>query len=322
MTLPLPNLDDRTYADLVAEARSQISIESPDWTDHNASDPGIILIELLSWLTELALYRVNQLPDQNTVTFLQLLNGKDWSLELKQGEDRQAALLRSRRQTVLELRQRYRAVTPADFEALVLEWNQTEDAQTLGKVKRSHCLPQCNLERSSSSPTDESAHISLIVLPDVPTDVVRPQPSAKLLTTLYDWFAPRQLLTVRHHIVAPEYVAIQPHAKLFLEADANPDGPNGVRDRAIKELTEFFHPLASGRYWEGHGWPFGRSVYVSDLYALLDRISGVDYVQEVRLGAGAAAKDMLAIAPQLIYADLSDNPFTLMEPTGNGWRAI
>lgn len=70
MSLPLPNLDDRTYADLVEQAISQIPIEYPEWTDHNPTDTGIILIELLAWLTEMVLYRVNQIPDKNIETFL------------------------------------------------------------------------------------------------------------------------------------------------------------------------------------------------------------------------------------------------------------
>jgi hypothetical protein len=53
------NLDDRTYADLVAEAISQIAVEYPEWTDYNPSDTGIILIELLAWLTEMTLYRAD-----------------------------------------------------------------------------------------------------------------------------------------------------------------------------------------------------------------------------------------------------------------------
>ncbi|MDV2996746.1 MAG: hypothetical protein N4J56_006451 [Chroococcidiopsis sp. SAG 2025] len=313
MTLPLPNLDDRTYADLVAEARSQISIEYPEWTDHNASDLGIILIELLSWLTELALYRVNQLPERNTFAYLNLLEGGKKQLP--------ADLRKAIRETVPALRQRYRAVTPDDFVALVLEWNQTKDAQTLGKVKRSHCLPRRNLERSLSTPPDESAHISLIVLPD--SEDPCPQPSAELRAKLHEWFAPRQLLTVRHHIVAPEYVTIQPSAKLFLEADAN---PTLVRERAIEEVGYFFHPLASGHYWEGKGWPFGRSVYASDLYSILDGIPDVDYVQEVKLAANPASTDetnKISIARhQLVCADLSGNPFTLMEETSNGWQPI
>ncbi|MBD1873794.1 baseplate protein J [Nodosilinea sp. FACHB-131] len=314
MTLPLPNLDDRTYADLVAEARSHIILEYPDWTDHNPSDPGIVVIELLAWLAELALYRVNQLPDANTVAYLKLLRGKDIDGSL---QDNPAALQREIRQALTDLRQTYRAVTPADFATLIEQWNQTQTDPAL-QVKRVHCLPGCNLDRPPAKTRDDSAHISLVVLPD--TAAAQPQPSPDLMAQLHQWFAPRQLLTVHHHIVGPQYVPIQPSASLYLEAGAD---PVRVRDQAMTEVENFFHPLASNQYWGGDGWPFGRSVYSSELYALLDRIPGVDYVQAVRLDAGATAMDEIAIAPHaLVSASLSPDSFTLMEPTGDEWRAI
>jgi hypothetical protein len=54
-----------------------------------------------------------------------------------------------------------------------------------------------------------------------------------------------------------------------------------VEEIIQKEIVAFFNPLDSGAYWDGKGWPFGRNIYASDLYALLDRISGVDYVKNV-----------------------------------------
>jgi hypothetical protein len=42
MPIPLPNLDDRRWADLVEEGRALIPLyASEDWTDHNVHDPGI-----------------------------------------------------------------------------------------------------------------------------------------------------------------------------------------------------------------------------------------------------------------------------------------
>ena len=73
MALPVPNLDDRTFQDLVNEARRRIPVYCPEWTDHNLSDPGITLIELFSWMTELIIYRLNRVPDKNYVKFLELL---------------------------------------------------------------------------------------------------------------------------------------------------------------------------------------------------------------------------------------------------------
>ena len=46
MGLTAPNLDDRRFQDLVDDAKRQIARRSPEWTDHNVSDPGVTLIEL------------------------------------------------------------------------------------------------------------------------------------------------------------------------------------------------------------------------------------------------------------------------------------
>lgn len=72
MTIPLPNLDDRRWDDLVQEGRSLIPIHSPDWTDHNVHDPGIMLMELLAWITETDLYWLNRVPDAHRRQFLKL----------------------------------------------------------------------------------------------------------------------------------------------------------------------------------------------------------------------------------------------------------
>jgi predicted phage baseplate assembly protein len=63
MSLPVPNLDDRTFQDLVDEAKRLIPRYCPEWTNHNLTDPGVALIELFAWMTELALFRLNQVPD-------------------------------------------------------------------------------------------------------------------------------------------------------------------------------------------------------------------------------------------------------------------
>src|SRR2546430_2442631 len=62
MSLPAPNLDDRRFQDIVDEAKRRITRYCPEWTDHNVSDPGVALIELFAWMTEMILYRVNQVP--------------------------------------------------------------------------------------------------------------------------------------------------------------------------------------------------------------------------------------------------------------------
>lgn len=73
MSLPTPNLDDRRFQDIVDEAKRRIPRHCPDWTDHNVSDPGIALLELFAWMTEMTIYRLNQVPDQLYVKFLELV---------------------------------------------------------------------------------------------------------------------------------------------------------------------------------------------------------------------------------------------------------
>ena len=64
MPIVLPNLDDRTFVDLVEEARTLIPTHAPEWTDHNPSDPGITLVELFAYLAEILMYRLNRISDE------------------------------------------------------------------------------------------------------------------------------------------------------------------------------------------------------------------------------------------------------------------
>ena len=52
MALPVPNLDDRRFQDLVDEAKRLVQQRCPEWTDHNVSDPGVTLIETFAWMTD------------------------------------------------------------------------------------------------------------------------------------------------------------------------------------------------------------------------------------------------------------------------------
>ena len=76
MSLPTTNLDDRKFQDIVDQAKRLIPQYCPEWTDHNVSDPGVALIELFAWMTDMLLYRVNQVPDKMYVKFLEMIGVK------------------------------------------------------------------------------------------------------------------------------------------------------------------------------------------------------------------------------------------------------
>jgi len=69
-------LDDRDFDDIRDEAVANIIKHCPEWTNHNASDPGITLIELFSSMSEMILYRLNQVPEKNYLAFLDLIGIK------------------------------------------------------------------------------------------------------------------------------------------------------------------------------------------------------------------------------------------------------
>lgn len=73
MPLPDPQLDDRRFQDIVNEAKGLIPRYCPEWTDHNVSDPGVTLIELFAWMTDMLLFRLNRVPEKNYLRFMDLI---------------------------------------------------------------------------------------------------------------------------------------------------------------------------------------------------------------------------------------------------------
>lgn len=72
MPLPTPKLDDRRFADLMADAVAAIDATSSEWTDRSPSDPGMTLLEAFAFLTEAMLYRLNRVPSKLYVSMLNL----------------------------------------------------------------------------------------------------------------------------------------------------------------------------------------------------------------------------------------------------------
>lgn len=73
MALQVPNLDDKTFQELAAEAVALIPRYSRDWTDHNLHDPGITFLELFAWLAEMQIYQLNRITDSQIDRFLKMV---------------------------------------------------------------------------------------------------------------------------------------------------------------------------------------------------------------------------------------------------------
>jgi predicted phage baseplate assembly protein len=68
-----PNLFARRFADLVEIGRARLRPLAPEWTDHNAHDPGITLMELLAWVAEAQLYSLSRLRRDERAAYAALL---------------------------------------------------------------------------------------------------------------------------------------------------------------------------------------------------------------------------------------------------------
>lgn len=67
------NLAREGFEDIFKSAKSEISKIYPGWTNHNTSDPGIMILELLAYLTEVQQYRLNFIHRGHYLRYLKLL---------------------------------------------------------------------------------------------------------------------------------------------------------------------------------------------------------------------------------------------------------
>lgn len=296
---------------LVTAARAQIPGYCPEWTDHNPSDPGIAMIELAATFVEMLLFQSEQVTSSTRGAFLRLLEGPGYNLpEGTSVEDAIDAAIR-------RLREPYRAITPADFEVLARDfWPRSPAALALGeesRVARLHTLPLTDLE-TPGAPYPAQGHFSVVVVP--PDPGARPTPSPALLAGLRAFFDQRRLLTVRTHLVGPSYLKVGVKARLYADEDTD---ERGLAARAVAALRELFAPLS---------WPFGRAVFASEVLARLDKVLGVDFVEQLELTCGAPGRFIQdhgeAFAVQLLPHELVDfdpalSTFTVYSRAGGTW---
>jgi hypothetical protein len=75
MALELPNLADKSYRMLLDDALAALPSFTRKWTDFNDSDPGITILQLLAWIDQSLLYRLNRIPDDLIRQFVRLAGG-------------------------------------------------------------------------------------------------------------------------------------------------------------------------------------------------------------------------------------------------------
>jgi hypothetical protein len=76
MPLVPPNLDTRTFEQILTEVRRRVPTYTPEWTDLNDGDPGITLAQLFAFMSEQLLFQVNQVPEKGLITFLKMVGAE------------------------------------------------------------------------------------------------------------------------------------------------------------------------------------------------------------------------------------------------------
>ncbi|MDL5156564.1 putative baseplate assembly protein [Actinomycetospora termitidis] len=176
----------------------------------------------------------------------------------------------------LGLRTRERAVTREDYELLA--------RQAAPDVARVRCVPATG-----------SDAVRVLVVPRVdvgdrelaPADL---EPSDRTLEAIRAHLDARRCLGARVVVEPPRYQGVTVVAQVTARRRATLER---VEQRTTDALRRFLHPLHGGP--DGEGWPFGRPVQLGEVFAVLQRVSGVEAVQDVQLfaadlGSGARTR--------------------------------
>jgi hypothetical protein len=266
MPLPIPTLDDRTFDQLVDEAKALIPKHFPAWTDHNFSDPGIAFMELFAFMIENAIYQINRVPDRSREHFASLLG-----VARTPGEPTEMLFRRVRE----KLDSRERAITEDEIEQQILARAAWLEAQ---KIARAEVIADLH-----AAPGVDSAELTLkiVIVPEASSEAnFAPEPSDELRQAVYEFLRERVPICTRLQVLAPQYSAIHLEATVVRGRQSRLDRAT-VRQNVIKAVRDFLHPARGG--YDGHGWPFGRSIFRSELYRIIEGLPGVDHVRELLL---------------------------------------
>jgi|CXWL01.1.fsa_nt_gi predicted phage baseplate assembly protein len=115
---------------------------------------------------------------------------------------------------------------------------------------------------------------TVVILPPCPEQ--KPIPGRELCQAVQAYLQRRRVLTGELYVIAPHYVTVAIHVRLIRQPQTD---SAGLITLAKRTLADYFNPLHGGP--EQQGWPVGRSIYRSELLAMLNALPGVVYVDSL-----------------------------------------
>jgi len=260
MGLKIPNLDKKDFDIRLQEAIAKLPAYSKDWTEYNLSDPGITIVELLAWISDINSYKLNRIRTEHEEALLKLLVGKDSSEDKEEDEK-----IDSFAKLEQELFSTYKAVTLKDYENIILENEEIIRAKASVDKKR-------NIVTIIVVPKINS------ILKDVKdTETIENEPSdaMKLLSELKEYIQLRVLLTTKVKIVYPEYTPVNTNIVIQTQYQDTV----ALKNLIISKLQEFFNSTFGIK--QRAAWEFGKNIKIPDIYFLLNEIKGIDIIDSV-----------------------------------------
>ncbi len=262
MPLKTPNLDDRTYEEIIEEVKALIPQYIPEWTNYNPSDPGITLLELLSWISESLIYRTNIVPVDSYMNYLELIAGNgdvydktdkayirllEFVKKIKLSGTKDVLEMKSEAQKFLS--SRYRAVTHEDFEELALESSE--------KIKRAFVF-------------DKVGKIEIVIV-SKPDDR-----DNSLIKTVKEYLEPRRLIGTVIDVRFPRYTSLKLKVEMSCKSYADIDA---TKKSVEEKIYDHLDAIKGGP--DKKGWPYGRNLMVYEIFHVIEKTEGVDNVISV-----------------------------------------
>lgn len=294
MPIKLPEIDNRTFDDLMKEMTASIPRHSGEWTNFNPSDPGITVLELLCWIAEGLIYRADRLPEQSYVNFLRLVAGdrafdeddrdhkeiRDYLRAVTSGSIK-ADIQSIKAAAQKFLNSKYRAVTEEDFRSLAIEASPEV-------VKRVEVFSSASL-------------VSVVVIPD-PAKQGDPELIDASLDCVRRHLDRRRLLGAIVNVRPADYTEISLKIEITCEAYAKSDNfgktvmyaaaGNGAGAVSFKDIrtdnaegavaaaiVSYLDGLKGGA--AGAGWPYNRALMVYELFNIVEKIDAIRYVNRI-----------------------------------------
>ncbi len=286
MAIQMPDFDTKTYEEISGEMVASIPKYTDKWTNHNPSDPGITILELLSWIAETTFYRMNRIPYESHVNFLRLVAGAsgldeverllkdshqdkyhinilEFLKEIEEGHDKTVPDIKT--EALQFLTSRYRAVTEDDFRQLAIE------ATDLFNVKVRRVIVENDLDENK---------VEIVLVPDKWKQYEELSESEKreryreLVGFVKDYLNPRTLIGTKIEVKQPVYSDVNIELKVVCHHYAIPEKiETDIKNSILQHLDPFF----GGD--DKTGWPYRRSLSIYEIARIVEETDGVKQVE-------------------------------------------